>query len=157
MNYELVAHFAIYLHSGTVYSLSLSFDGSLLISASEDGNCIVWDVASRQSLRKFESHKGPVTHVSCIMRPNELLTGAAQSKSAPMPWKSFKRTIVPLSEERNGGVQQQITDTRNDLAHQLLLEEVGSSLPCEMAPTNQIMDELRCIGVSNPTVMNTNR
>jgi pre-rRNA-processing protein IPI3 len=156
MNYELVAHFVIYLHSGPVYSLSLSFDGSLLISASEDGNCLVWDVASRQSLRKFESHKGPVTHVSCIMRPNELLTGAAQSKSAPMPWKSFKRTIVPLSEERNGGVEQQITDTSNDLVHQLLLEGIGSSLPCEMAPTNKIMDELRCIGVSNSTVMNTN-
>ncbi|KAI8329815.1 WD40-repeat-containing domain protein [Chlamydoabsidia padenii] len=142
-------------HTGAIHSLSLSFDGGLLISASEDGNCIVWDVASRQSLRQFESHKGPVTHISCILRPNELLTGAsAQTKSVPMPWKSFKRTIVPLSEERKDGVEQQITNTRNDLTELVHLGEAGcGTLPCEMTPTNQITDELRDIGSQDSSMV----
>ncbi|ORZ04262.1 WD40-repeat-containing domain protein [Absidia repens] len=134
-------------HTGLIHSLSLSFDGTILISGSEDGNCIVWDVASRQSLRKFESHKGPVSHVSCILRPNELLTGATQHKSTPMPWKSFKRSIVSVDEERKQGVTQQLSNTQHDLTQQLQLIDSGSSVPCEMMPVKQVKDELISIEV----------
>ncbi|KAI7853291.1 WD40-repeat-containing domain protein [Circinella umbellata] len=100
-------------HSGTVTSLALSFDGSLLISASEDGNCIVWDVTSRQPLRKFESHKGPITHVSCILRPSELVTGNSISTSVPMPWKTFKRTLATEEEEQRTESFQLMMDTQS--------------------------------------------
>ncbi|KAI8084436.1 WD40-repeat-containing domain protein [Halteromyces radiatus] len=132
-------------HTGSINSLDLSFDGTLLISGSNDGNCIVWDVASRQSLRKFTSHKGPVTSVSCILRPNELLTGATQHKYIPMPWKPFKRTVTMMEEERQRGVEQQIFNTQGDYKKQQELVDVGpaySSLSCEMASTSQIMQEL---------------
>ncbi|KAI9249409.1 WD40-repeat-containing domain protein [Phascolomyces articulosus] len=110
-------------HSGTVTSLALSFDGSLLISASEDGNCIVWDVTSRQPLRKFESHKGPITHVTCILRPSELITGSNRNTSVPMPWKTFKRTLATEEEEQRTESLQLMVDTQSDLQrHQQLLE-----------------------------------
>ncbi|KAI8144222.1 WD40-repeat-containing domain protein [Fennellomyces sp. T-0311] len=100
-------------HSGTVTSLALSFDGSLLISASEDGNCIVWDVTSRQPLRKFESHKGPVTHITCILRPSELVTGSSSNVSVPMPWKTFKRTLATEEEEQRTESLQLLVDTQS--------------------------------------------
>ncbi|KAI9312159.1 WD40-repeat-containing domain protein [Dichotomocladium elegans] len=103
-------------HTGTVTSLALSFDGSLLISASEDGDCIVWDVVSRQPLRKFGSHKGPVTNVACIMRPSELVTGNAAIKNAvPMPWRTFKRTVATGEEEEKSTTLQMVEDTSTDL------------------------------------------
>ena len=94
-------------------SLALSFDGSLLISASEDGNCTVWDVISRQPLRKFESHKGPITHVSCILRPSELVTGNSSNTSVPMPWKTFKRTLATEEEEQRTESFQLMMDTQS--------------------------------------------
>lgn len=45
-------------HSKKVNSLSLSFDGSLLVSGSDDETCIVWDCQSRQALRSFTNHRG---------------------------------------------------------------------------------------------------
>lgn len=92
--------------------MSLSFDGSLLVSASEEGNCIVWDVASRQSLRKYESHKGPVTFVSVMLRPPELVTGSASAHDViPMPWKKFSRTVATEDDEQHSESLQLITDT----------------------------------------------
>ncbi|KAI7870938.1 WD40-repeat-containing domain protein [Spinellus fusiger] len=98
-------------HTATITSLSLSFDDSLLVSSSEDGTCTVWDVASRQALQKITLHKGPVTHVSCFLRPVELLTGSNSQKTMPMPWKTFKRATVSQEEERRTGSEQVVMDT----------------------------------------------
>lgn len=126
-------------HSGMVTSLSLSFDGSLLVSAAEDGNCMVWDVASRQLLRKFEAHKGPVSFVSCFLRPIELQTGTMGHKARPMPWKPFKRTLVSHEEERRVGFEQVIMDTT--LVRQtktITRRRIHSTPPgCAKAPTKR--------------------
>lgn len=45
-------------HKESITSLSLSLDGSLLVSGSKDGAVIVWDTSSGQSLRTFPQHKG---------------------------------------------------------------------------------------------------
>ena len=45
-------------HTGPVNSLSLSFDGGILISGGEDGVVGVWDTGSGVRIRTFEEHKG---------------------------------------------------------------------------------------------------
>lgn len=63
-------------HTGGVLSLSLSFDGSLLVSSSRDGTAKVWDCASGQALKTFTGHsKGPVSCVRAMLRPPNLLDG----------------------------------------------------------------------------------
>ncbi|XP_063900361.1 WD repeat-containing protein 18-like [Zophobas morio] len=85
---ELVYHG----HSQAVTCLSLSLDASLLVSASEDGTLIVWDVQCRQQLRTFNKHggfffntiffffaktfflAGPVTNLLLLTKPTTLFT-----------------------------------------------------------------------------------
>ncbi len=45
-------------HTAKVTGLGLSLDCSLLVSSSEDGKCIVWDIPSNQILRTVGLHKG---------------------------------------------------------------------------------------------------
>ncbi|KAK9241319.1 WD40-repeat-containing domain protein [Lipomyces kononenkoae] len=47
-------------HTGKVLSLDLSFDGTLLVSGSEDGTVIVWDIATHQVLKNIKPGRGPV-------------------------------------------------------------------------------------------------
>jgi pre-rRNA-processing protein IPI3 len=45
-------------HSSEVTAIELSFDGALLISGDKAGEIFVWDVGSRQVLRKIKGQKG---------------------------------------------------------------------------------------------------
>lgn len=107
----------------------------------------MWDVNSRQSLRQFTSHKGPVTNVSCILKPNELSTGTittSQQKYTPMAWKSFKRSII-TNEEKNG-IDQQLMNTLSDLHQHHQLTERGplySDLQSEFSVLNQVRDQVK--------------
>jgi pre-rRNA-processing protein IPI3 len=47
-------------HTKSINGLSLSIDESLLVSGSDDGKVVVWDIKSLQPLRIFESHRGNV-------------------------------------------------------------------------------------------------
>ncbi|KAI9469920.1 MAG: quinon protein alcohol dehydrogenase-like superfamily [Benjaminiella poitrasii] len=131
-------------HTGAINSLAMSFDGTLLISGAEDGNCIVWDVQSRQPLRKFESHKGPISHVSCFLKPLELYSGA--TATTPMPWKQLKRAMATVEEEHRDASLQLIQNTSLDLAaHQQLVENgpLYSSVPAESQPVNKVTNAIR--------------
>ncbi|ORX47786.1 WD40 repeat-like protein [Hesseltinella vesiculosa] len=103
-------------HSDEIRALSISFDGSLLVSASQDGNAFVWDVASLQQLRTFASHKGPVTGIECVLRPIELSMGTLQQKHASIPVKTFKRTISAEDGDKHLDVEQQLAPSRKRFA-----------------------------------------
>ncbi|OCU00478.1 WD repeat-containing protein 18 isoform X2 [Xenopus laevis] len=70
-------------HRNQVTCLSVSLDGSMLISGSHDETVCVWDIQSKQSLRSVP-HRGPVTNVFIIAAPSNMLR--AESKpSFPLP------------------------------------------------------------------------
>ena len=45
-------------HSTEVSAINLSYDGTLLISGDNSGEIFIWDVASRQVLRKIKGQNG---------------------------------------------------------------------------------------------------
>src|SRR6516162_6220127 len=51
-------------HSDQVTSVSLSGDGKLLATASEDLTAILWETATGKKLHTFQGHLWPVTSVS---------------------------------------------------------------------------------------------
>lgn len=65
-------------------SVVFSFDESQLISSSQDNTCIVWDVATRQALRSFAQHKGPVTSLAIITQPAQILDAALSIDLLPV-------------------------------------------------------------------------
>jgi len=56
-------------HKSRISSLSISFDGSALASASDDGDACVWDLRSRQVIRTL-AHKSGVTNVAFAFAPH---------------------------------------------------------------------------------------
>ncbi|RKO91313.1 WD40-repeat-containing domain protein [Blyttiomyces helicus] len=87
-------------HSQSVLSLSLSFDGTLLVSASEDGTAIVWDTVSLQALRTFPQQKSPITDATVIIKPAELMD-ASVHHTLPVvkSFKTFQQQQRPGSAE----------------------------------------------------------
>src|SRR5277367_3825509 len=47
-------------HSTDITAIALSFDGTLLVSGDKSGEIFVWDVGSRQVLRKIKGQSGTV-------------------------------------------------------------------------------------------------
>jgi|SRR5579859_1924458 len=45
-------------HTTEITAINLSFDGTLLVTGDKSGEIFVWDVGSRQVLRKIKGHKG---------------------------------------------------------------------------------------------------
>ncbi|XP_038048638.1 WD repeat-containing protein 18-like isoform X2 [Patiria miniata] len=84
-------------HSKPVTCLSVSMDGTVLASGSQDNTACIWHVNSKQKIRTL-SHKGAVTNVVFTPTPANLL----DSRSKPtFPLQSFKRHL--LSAESDGG------------------------------------------------------
>ncbi|KAJ3270810.1 WD repeat-containing protein 18 [Terramyces sp. JEL0728] len=65
--------------SDQIHQLCFSMDESLLVSASEDGTCQVWDIGSRQSIKSFVK-KTPMTTCAVILQPPELIEQALAPK-----------------------------------------------------------------------------
>eukprot|EP01100_Stratorugosa_tubuloviscum_P013823 TRINITY_DN70_c3_g4_i1.p1 TRINITY_DN70_c3_g4~~TRINITY_DN70_c3_g4_i1.p1 ORF type:complete len:457 (-),score=200.10 TRINITY_DN70_c3_g4_i1:113-1417(-) len=56
-------------HTKPINAVCFSWDGSWLVSGSEDGTAIVWDLFTRQPVRSFTNHKGAITNIELIMNP----------------------------------------------------------------------------------------
>ncbi|KAJ1551204.1 WD repeat-containing protein 18, partial [Nowakowskiella sp. JEL0078] len=81
-------------HGALINSLDLSFDASFLVSASDDGSIIVWDVESRMALRKLgsvDSAKAQSSNVRVIFKPPELLSQAEGINFSLTQFKPFNR------------------------------------------------------------------
>ncbi|KAJ1966777.1 Pre-rRNA-processing protein ipi3 [Dimargaris xerosporica] len=153
-------------HTQAVTALDLSLDGTLLVSGSADGRCLVWDCQSLQQLRAFAHHKGCISNLLVTVCPPELsgslhppgLSNAAASLPCLQP---FRRIIqedtsraadgsMPASNTHNStGIMQRIDTTDATLQHALrLLEEPQRHCPepAEVAQAGSVTARLRITG-----------
>ncbi|KAH6559882.1 hypothetical protein BASA61_003146 [Batrachochytrium salamandrivorans] len=79
-------------HSGSITCMSLSMDETLLVTGSEDGDCIVWDAATRQALRSFKAHKDPVSSVQVVLKPPSVSNPDARCRNTIESFKRFPIT-----------------------------------------------------------------
>ncbi|CAN9500292.1 unnamed protein product [Ophioblennius macclurei] len=77
-------------HRNMVTCLSVSMDGSLLLSGSHDETVRLWDVQSKQSLRCL-SHKGPVTNAVIMAAPANMFVPDSRPS---VPLSRFSRHLL---------------------------------------------------------------
>ncbi|XP_054835109.1 WD repeat-containing protein 18 [Eublepharis macularius] len=76
-------------HRNQVTCLSVSTDGSLLLSGSHDETVRLWDIQSKQCLRTM-NYKGPVTNAFITLAPANMIN-ADSKPSVPLP--NFRRHL----------------------------------------------------------------
>lgn len=76
-------------HSKPVQSIALNFDNTLLISASLDGNCIVWDVESGQVLRTLKKQRKSLSHIRLFQDFGGFFGVKKENKLIPAILKKF--------------------------------------------------------------------
>ncbi|KAG1960204.1 WD repeat-containing protein 18 [Pimephales promelas] len=84
-------------HRNLVTCLSVSMDGTLLLSGSNDETLRMWDVQSKQCIWSF-NHKGPVTNAAIIPAPANMFLSDSRP-AVPLP--RFSRHLNP-SEQGDG-------------------------------------------------------
>nr|XP_008123075.1 PREDICTED: WD repeat-containing protein 18 [Anolis carolinensis] len=84
-------------HKNQVTCLSVSTDGSLLLSGSHDETARLWDVQSKQCLRTV-NYKGPVTNAFLALAPANML--APEAKPA-VPLPKFGRHLHDAEASEN--------------------------------------------------------
>ncbi|XP_068176499.1 WD repeat-containing protein 18 isoform X2 [Antennarius striatus] len=84
-------------HRNLVTCLSVSMDGTLLLSGSHDESVRLWDIQSKQSIRCL-AHKGPVTNAVIMPAPANMFLPDSRP-AAPLP--RFSRHLH--TSEADGG------------------------------------------------------
>ena len=67
-------------HSSEVTAIDLSFDGTLLVSGDKSGDLFIWDVSSRQVLRKIKGNNGILNNVVVNRRPNYVYNHISEAR-----------------------------------------------------------------------------
>ncbi|KAJ9528182.1 hypothetical protein QJQ45_014184 [Haematococcus lacustris] len=76
-------HARMAAHSREVTALAMSLDGELLVSGSEDGSAVVWDLRSRQPLHTLTTpFKLPVSCALLLPQPSHLASGGSAGGGA---------------------------------------------------------------------------
>uniref|UniRef100_A0A7M4G0P2 WD repeat-containing protein 18 n=1 Tax=Crocodylus porosus TaxID=8502 RepID=A0A7M4G0P2_CROPO len=87
-------------HRNQVTCLSVSTDGSLLLSGSHDETVRLWEIQSKQCLRTV-THKGPVTNAFIVLAPANMLHPDSKP-NVPLP-KFSKHLHGTESSDAQGG------------------------------------------------------
>ncbi|XP_044260136.1 WD repeat-containing protein 18 [Tribolium madens] len=77
-------------HDKRVTCLDLGIANGVLVSGSDDCFVFVWEIASRQILRRIE-HKGAITNVKCVLKHDNFFV---QNLKAKVVVKNFDRGLI---------------------------------------------------------------
>lgn len=93
-------------HSDSVNCLCFNEDGSLLISGSNDGHALVWDIYSKQCIRRMQ-HSKPITCINVLSKPKGILLRGQRpakkgSKEGSLPWITLQKYAQWRQEELPG-------------------------------------------------------
>jgi len=67
-------------HTGSITSLDINIDGSLLVSGSDDESVKVWSTTAVQQVSSFSRPSGPITYVKIVLKPPSAVMGNLNTK-----------------------------------------------------------------------------
>ncbi|CAG8645129.1 15547_t:CDS:2 [Funneliformis caledonium] len=90
-------------HNSAITALALSYDASLLLAGSKDGTLMIWDISSKQMIKKFSLHKGPITNLFTFLKPPDLISSTSNLSNKIMiqPIQLFQRNTLQRSYKDN--------------------------------------------------------
>eukprot|EP00955_Chlamydomonas_euryale_P010135 108613-Chlamydomonas_euryale.AAC.5 len=133
-------------HARSVTSLAVSPDGDAMVSGSDDGTAIVWDLRSRQALHAVQAPgKHPVTAVLLMPQPEFMVAGPAgggggggrQGPRRPQPLAPLVKYIGQagsLQAWEGPAVVLDGSEAAESVAQVCGLWGVGSDLPPPLPP-----------------------
>ncbi|EFA05044.1 WD repeat-containing protein 18 [Tribolium castaneum] len=89
-------------HSKRVTCLDMGAANGVLVSGSDDCFVFVWEIASRQILRRIE-HKGAITNVKCVLKHENFFV---QNLRAKVVVRNFDRGLIQGEDFVLGKIQQ---------------------------------------------------
>ncbi|KAH0814825.1 hypothetical protein GEV33_007966 [Tenebrio molitor] len=81
-------------HQKRVSCLDLSLTSGVLVSGSDDNFVFIWEIASRQILRRLE-HKGAITNVKCVLNHDHFFN---QNFKPKLVMKNLDRDLAQTEE-----------------------------------------------------------
>ncbi len=90
-------------HTGRVFSVAYSLDGTLLASGSHDNTVKLWDIATQANIATFEGHKYGVNSMS-FSPDGTLLASGSRDKTVKL-WDVATRTNIATFEGHTGTVE----------------------------------------------------
>lgn len=94
-------------HTGAVTTLSISLDGEILLSGSNDENVRVWHIPSRQLIRTLP-HKGSITNAFFLLTPKHMFD---QEAKLHLTTNNFKRMMDQQGNEDNDVIEILVKDS----------------------------------------------
>ena len=87
-------------HSGEVYCVAFSPDGTKLATAGEDKVCIIYDSKKFQVLHKLQKHNAPITHIAWSPDSKRIVTAAAEPHAHV--WDTVSGKLLLTIEHQTG-------------------------------------------------------
>ncbi|KAG5518789.1 hypothetical protein PMAC_002760 [Pneumocystis sp. 'macacae'] len=138
-------------HESAVLCIALSFDGSLLITGSEDKNIFVWDIATRQIIQTFKKYDGPITSICCKVVDQGFFTHKIALENIPS-FKKIQKVDINnyciskklknfIKSKNKSCYEDDLTSIKNDLSEFMSI----TSEPALQLQIKNLQDELQML------------
>jgi WD40 repeat protein len=152
-------------HLGDVYCVVFSSDGRLLASCGMDKTARIWDVATRQELRRLEGHTDEINAMA--FSPDDRLLATASDDSTVKIWEvatcrctrtliGHKKQVNTVAFTRDGrhvmSADRSPTPFRPDPDLRLILWDIESARPSDAQAPGVLMVETQVISRDGSTI-----